>query len=145
MEEGARGGSKLQPQKLIPVKCQKNFIAKISSHKNWFLQSHMPATSKKHMFIRRNKKLMWFWSPRTTVASRTARFFLFSYSTFSILYSQGCMYVCMYVYFPLTRSYLQNINHSKYLQQLTIIRVKGTLGKGLCLSGLKHEKRLIRN
>ena len=27
-----------------------------------------------------------------------------------------CMYVCMYVYFPLTRCYLQNMNHSKYLQ-----------------------------
>ena len=30
----------------------------------------------------------------------------------------------MYVWFPLTRSYLQNINHSNYLEQLTIIRVK---------------------
>ena len=37
----------------------------------------------------------------------------------------------MYVHFPLTCSYLQNINHSKYLQKLTTIRLKGTLGKGL--------------
>ena len=48
----------------------------------------------------------------------------------------------MYVHFPLSRSYLQNIDRTKYLQSLTIIRVNGTLGKGLCLLGLNQEKKV---
>ena len=48
--------------------------------------------------------------------------------------------ICMYVYFTLLVAIYKIKIHSKYLQQLTIIRVKGTLGKGLRLLGLKQEK-----
>ena len=48
----------------------------------------------------------------------------------------------------LTPNYLQNINQPKFLQKLTINRIKGILGKGLCLSGLKQKKddqKIIRD
>ena len=39
-----------------------------------------------------------------------------------------CVFIC---------EYLQNINHTKFLQRLIIHRFKKPLGKGLRLSGLK--------